>query len=131
MRRAGCPRGLRGGDQRLPASPPDAEAIVSAPDRIRAAVATVADDEIPDAIGELERAKAALWARLTAPKPNGAPSPGAADEYLTPTETAKRLKASTRWVYRHARELGGVRFSPRCLRFPAGAVERHASRRRI
>jgi len=38
------------------------------------------------------------------------------EEFLTPLEIAKILKVSPEWVYKHAKELGGVKFG-RLIRF--------------
>lgn len=95
------------------------------PDRLRAAIA---DAEPVEALGALEQLRAELWARLTAP-PNG-PGPEV-EEYLTPGQAAERLKVDPRWVYRHARKLGGVRLSDRTLRFTVAGIDRYAARRRL
>lgn len=78
-------------------------------------------EQIPAAIARLA-ARA-----MEAPKPNGTPPEGA-DDYLTAKDVAKRLgfeDGNVRWVQRHAEELGGVKLSPRCLRFPRAKVERY------
>ena len=54
----------------------------------------------------------------------------AADEMLTPDETARLLKADRRWVYRHADELGPVRLSRRKLRFSRKKVLRRVEARK-
>lgn len=80
-------------------------------------------DAIPAAI-------ALLAARLVAQAPPVAPrraqEPG---RLLTTGEVAARLGVDRRWVYRHARELGGIALSRRKLRVPEGAVERFLARR--
>lgn len=58
-----------------------------------------------------------------------ATEPEPADELLTPEEAAKRLRVDRRWVYRHARELGAVRFG-RKLRVPRAGVQRFVKRSR-
>jgi excisionase family DNA binding protein len=43
---------------------------------------------------------------------------------LTTGETAARLGVDRRWVYRHAKALGGIALSRRKLRVPESAIER-------
>ena len=62
--------------------------------------------ELPQLIGDLEAARAAAWARLTAPaadKPRD--EPGQEARNLDVAEAAKRLGISRDWLYRHASEL--------------------------
>ena len=87
------------------------------------ALDTIARDEIPAAIALL----AARWSM----EPQKQTPPVAVIEeadsgaMLTAREAAARLGVSVRWVYRHARRLGGVRLSARTLRIPEVGVERH------
>lgn len=62
--------------------------------------------ELPQLIGDLEAARAAAWARLTAPatdKPSDVSGHEARN--LDVAEAAKRLGISRDWLYRHASEL--------------------------
>jgi hypothetical protein len=63
------------------------------------ALLTLAHPEIPAALGELERLKAACWTRLTLPG-NGAahPEPAAPDRNLEPEDAAERLGVTLRWL---------------------------------
>ena len=73
----------------------------------------------------------AAIARLAARQMDAPPAaPEPADELLTPEEVAAILKSDRRFVYRHARELGGVRLSRRKLRFSAARVRRYVESRR-
>ena len=93
-------------------------------DTTRRADALAVLDAIP-----AERIPAAI-ARLAARamEPPAAPEP--ADELLTPDEVAALLRADRRFVYRHARAIGGVRLSRRKLRFSAARVRRYIEGRR-
>ena len=89
--------------------------------------------ELPQLIGDLEAARAAAWARLTAPaapKPPGVPGQEARN--LDVAEAAKRLGMSRDWLYRHASKLPfAVRIGRRVV-FDSVALERwnrrHAER---
>ena len=87
--------------------------------------ALAALDAIP--LGLVPAAIARLAARAMEPPP-AAPEP--ADELLTPDEVAALLRADRRFVYRHARAIGGVRLSRRKLRFSAARVRRYIEGRR-
>ena len=80
-------------------------------------------DAIPAAI-------AVLAARLLAETPTIAPTRAQEPRrLLTTAEAAAKLGVDRRWVYRHARELGGIALSRRKLRVPEAAVERFLARR--
>jgi predicted DNA-binding transcriptional regulator AlpA len=89
--------------------------------------------ELPQLIGDLEAARAAAWARLTAPaadKPSEALGQEARN--LDVAEAAKRLGMSRDWLYRHASKLPfAVRIGRRVV-FDSVALERwnrrHAER---
>lgn len=88
-------------------------------------VAAVPESELPDLLGELARAQAVLMSRLTASRENGArpPSP-AVGRFLTAEELADKLSLDRKWCYAHATELGAVRLSNGCVRFPEKAILR-------
>ena len=65
-------------------------------------------DAIP--VEQVPAAVLRLTARLVA-----APRPEIPDDVLTVEEAARLLRMTRRWVFNHARELGGVRPSPRKL----------------
>jgi hypothetical protein len=46
------------------------------------------------------------------------------DDVLTPTQLAKLLHQNVRWVYKHAKNLGGIHVSRRKLIFRRSTVER-------
>ena len=52
-----------------------------------------------------------------------------ADESLTAEEVAQRLKAEPSWVYRHQRQLGGIKLDG-ILRFSRRGLETYLERRR-
>src|SRR6266568_7410812 len=85
-----------------------ADLLAAIPQAARDAAA----EELPALIGALEQAKAAAWARLVAPAPNGhgpalaAAGPG--EELLTPEQAAAAIGGvSLKWLYRHTK---GLRF---------------------
>lgn len=81
--------------------------------------------ELPHLIGDLEAAKAAAWARLTASMtetPPDGPNPVARN--LDVAEAAERLGISRGWLYRNAARLPfAVRIGRRVL-FDANGLER-------
>jgi predicted DNA-binding transcriptional regulator AlpA len=89
--------------------------------------------ELPGLIGDLEAAKAAAWARLTAPTTDHAPdAPTPEARNLDATEAARRLGMSRDWLYRNAPRLPfTVRIGRRVV-FDSLALERwnrrHAER---
>jgi predicted DNA-binding transcriptional regulator AlpA len=94
----------------------------------------------PDLLTGLRALAAALPAGTPIPVPaevllelcaNGSAAPVAAptERMLAAEEVAKLLGTTERWVYSHAEQLGGKRFSRRCLRFPEPTVRRCMERR--
>ncbi len=92
---------------------------------LEALVEAVPPDQVPDAIGELERCKAGLYSRLF----NGSTVP-TLEAHLDVEQVAALLGVSERWCYRHSRQLGGIALSGKVLRFPTSAVQRYLDRRR-
>jgi excisionase family DNA binding protein len=82
--------------------------------------------QIPALLGELERAKAMLLARLVDPE-NREPEE---DPLLTVDQVADKLQVERKWVYRHKDKLGGVALSRKKLRFPSSAVDAYLRRRK-
>jgi predicted DNA-binding transcriptional regulator AlpA len=90
--------------------------------------------EIPAALGELERLKATLWARLTAPRPALAAVP-AADRWLRAEEAGRLIGWSTSAIRKRGHALPGyrrlspgrVRWSEQQLRQWLAAACREAS----
>lgn len=60
--------------------------------------AEVPREEIPDALAEVERVRAPLWARMNEPKENG-------DRALRAEEEAEMLGYATSWLYQRAPDL--------------------------
>ena len=89
--------------------------------------ASVPIEQIPAAIGELERIKATLWARLadSPPSANG----NGEDRLLAVDEAAERLSV-TRDLLRRQKALPfRVEVSPGQLRYSAQGIERFIARR--
>ena len=100
---------------------------------LEALVEAVPPDQVPDAIGELEAAKARLYARLMTPSTHGNPNGGKAaerDRMIDVNEAAAILGVKVSWMYRHADEYGAIRLSRKCLRFSEARIRREAERRR-
>lgn len=93
---------------------------------------TVPEECIPEALGALEKARAALWARLITPKPPRAqegPARGYDGRFLTAQEVAERLRTSRHWVYRQASRLGGIKVGGH-IRFTEAGLTRYLDRTR-
>ena len=102
-------------------------------DELEKIVETVSPEDAPALIGDLERLKAMLYARLSAPQ---APTvatcrPQKPDRYMSTKEAAAALGVKPRWLYEHADRIPGVqRLSRRCLRFSEKKLRRWISERR-
>lgn len=77
-------------------------------------------------VEELRGVEGAGAAAVT-PPPGQVPAAGP-DRWLPPAAVAARLEVAIRWVYRHKRELGGVKVG-KYLRFPESALRRRLERR--
>jgi len=77
-------------------------------------IATVAQDEIPTALGALAEADARLRLRLLA---SPAPAGAVEDRLLTVADVARRLATPVNYVYRHADTWPFTRRVGRHLRF--------------
>jgi hypothetical protein len=100
-------------------------AIPKLADILRAAQELPAED-LPDLIGELERAKATAWARLSAP----VAAPVEHDELLGVTEAARRLGVSSHYLYRRQKEYAFTRHQGRKLLFSELGIDRHIRQNR-
>jgi len=81
--------------------------------------------ELPQLIGDLEAARAAAWARLTAPAAEPpAEAPRQEPRNLGVAEAARRLGMSRDWLYRHAAELPFALRIGRRVVFDSVALER-------
>jgi hypothetical protein len=69
-----------------------------------AKAASVPIDAIPAVIGELERVKTILLARLLASQPESQRGDG---QWITVEEASHDTSLSLSWIYDHAKELGG------------------------
>ena len=106
--------------------------LLSDPSRANA----IAQDDVPEVLGQVERLRAQLWARLTRPESTNGCKPASdierasADRLLTVKEAANRLTVDERWMYRHADSLPFTRrLGERTLRFSETGLEKWLSRR--
>lgn len=86
-------------------------------------------EQIPTAIGELEKCKAVLWARLTTPTTpttNG----GSEDQLLTAEDVSRQTTLSRRWLYRHADSLPFTRRVGRKVLFSSAGLTKWLATRR-
>jgi hypothetical protein len=81
-------------------------------------------EQIPAAIGELEKLKAALWARLAAPVPTVE-----RDQLLTIEEAAERLAVTPDWLRRRPHLPFVRKLSDGVVRFDARGLARWAAQR--
>jgi predicted DNA-binding transcriptional regulator AlpA len=83
-------------------------------------------EQIPELIGDLERLRATLWARL-ALRIN---RPPAAEDRLVPAaDAASRLAVSKDWIYRHAEHLPFTVRLDGQLRFSVKGIDRYIASR--
>lgn len=94
-----------------------------------AALDALPREHVPDALAEIERVRAALWAKLITSESPPARNGGEVD-YLTAKQVAGMLQVDVSFAYRHQHQLGAVRLSDRAVRFPRAAVGRFLERRR-
>ena len=87
-----------------------------------ALAAEVELDRIPELLGEIERLRAVLWARLTIRSSR----PQITDDHLLGiSEAAARLATSKDWLYRNRHRLPfAIRLSDRLLRYSAKGIDR-------
>ena len=102
--------------------------------QIEKALADVPTDQVPALLGELERLKAGLWARLMTATHNGKvlshPS-SETDRLLTPDEAADLLGVKVSWLYRNWQGLPFARkLSRKTLRFSESSLRRWQATRR-
>ncbi len=102
--------------------------------QLEKATADVPADRVPGLLGDLERLKAGLWARLVTPSVNGkleTVHAGDKDKLLTPEEAAELLGVKVSWLYRHASRLPFARkLSRKALRFSEAGLRRWQATRR-
>jgi predicted DNA-binding transcriptional regulator AlpA len=93
-------------------------------------VAATPAPELPQLIGDLEAARAAAWARLTAPTTNKTSEEAGKEAInLDVAEAARRLGISRDWLYRHASELPFALRIGRRVVFDSRELERWNRRR--
>ncbi len=92
--------------------------------------------EAPRLLGDLERLKASLWARMMSTPDardgfSGTTRAADGDQLLTVEEAAQKLGVPKDWVYRRAKKLPfTVRLGPRHLRFSLRGIEGFIRQRR-
>lgn len=92
-----------------------------------ALAAEVELESIPELLGEMERLRAMLWARLALRINRPAPTE---DRLLNSADAVSRLGISKDWVYRNASRLPfTVRVSDGLLRFSAKGIDRFIASR--
>ena len=82
---------------------PDLTALLADPSRI----AEVPVGDVPALLGDLERVRATLWARLTAPVPPTANGQAALDVVDDIGEVARIVRRSVSWVRKQGHTLPG------------------------
>jgi predicted DNA-binding transcriptional regulator AlpA len=85
---------------------------------------------IPDALAELERVRAALWARLAMPTTAAAPTTSEPDRLLTAENVHAQTQLSIRWLYRHADALPFTRRIGRKVLFSSVGLAKWLATRR-
>ncbi len=96
------------------------------------AVGELSPQEAPAALGDLERVKALVWAKMM--QGNGV-AQGRGDgqaegRYLTVKDVAERTGMSGDYIYRHAREFGGHKEGSRWRFTDEGLARRRRERQR-
>lgn len=82
--------------------------------------------EIPDALGRIERCRAALWTRMLTAGQAAKGTDREPDRLLTAEEAAEVMRVSPDYLYRHADELPfTVRPTPGTLRFSERGIARY------
>ncbi len=98
--------------------------LVEHPERVSA----LPVEAVPAMLGDLERLKATLWARLTLPQSNGQSTPDG-DRLLDVKEAAAKLGVSEGWLYRsHSKLPFTVRIGNKLL-FSEAGIERYIRQR--
>ena len=95
-------------------------------DSLEQVIAQADPSACPELLGELERLKALLWAKLVHPEASSqvpilSPENG---RYLTVEEVSTRFGVSDCWLYRNKKKLPHSQPSRKVLLFPEKATER-------
>lgn len=93
--------------------------LVEHPER----VSSLPVEAVPAMLGDLERLKATLWARLTLPQSNGQGAPDG-DRLLDVEEAARKLSKTKDYLYRHADHYPFTVRDGRSLRFSEAGIEK-------
>ncbi len=94
------------------------------------AIADVPLADCPAFIGELERMKAGLWARMMASENPTRRDQATNDRLLAVKEAAEKLGITEDYLYRHSSDLPfTVRLGTRHLRFSLNGIERYIRNR--
>jgi excisionase family DNA binding protein len=86
---------------------------------------TLAPEELPRLLGDLEEIRATALARLTGPAAENRP-----DELLSVDETAKRMGVSACYLYHHHKRLPFARKVGRKLLFSSAGLDSYLKRAR-
>jgi predicted DNA-binding transcriptional regulator AlpA len=98
-------------------------------DHLRAELDRLSPEELPDAIGALEAARAHAWARLTRPLAIVAPT-DEADATVDVKDAVRLLGMSPSWLYRNAKRLPFARrVGGRAVRFSTSGIRRYLASR--
>jgi predicted DNA-binding transcriptional regulator AlpA len=98
-------------------------------DRLLASLDRLSTEAVPDAIGQLETAKAKLWARLMVPATK-VPAVDDPETTVDVHQAARMLGMSPGWLYRNAKRLPFTRrVGTRALRFSTSGIRRYLASR--
>lgn len=92
---------------------------------IESAIASAMPTDCPALVGELERLKAQVWAKMMQGPATMAASPAPAQQnghYLTVLEAVERFHVTAKWLYRHKKQMPHSQPSRKCLLFPEQAI---------
>ena len=93
-------------------------------------ITNVSLSDCPGIVGELERMKAVLWARMMASRNPVQSDQPTDDRLLTVKEAAEKLGTTKDYLYRHSQDLPfTVRLGPRHLRFSLNGIDRYIRNR--
>ena len=86
-------------------------------------------EAVPALLGDLERLKATLWARLTVPQNGQGQAQGNGDRLLTAKEAAAKLGMSEDYLYRNGSKLPFVVRIGRQVRYSEAGIEKFIKQR--
>lgn len=92
-------------------------------------VSLLPPEAIPGLLGDLERLKATLWARLSLPQANAHGTGENGDRLLSAREAAAKLGASQDYLYRHSSKLPFTVRMGRKVLFSEAGIERYIRQR--